>query len=158
MLLAYAMQRRNAILDAYWATGAAMPSLLSSSSTNVSSSSRPINPPDASNGPAGAPGAGPDTVSKVLTPSELDYIRAHASLVSDLAAPYRSYSVALTGSLARGPPKELYVQVKCVRELGEVVVGEGGGTIRFEEGSRYFVKRADVERLIEGGWLEEVEA
>lgn len=158
MLLAYAMQRRDAILDAYWSSGAAMPSLLGSSSSNVSSINRSLASSNA--GPSADPTVGAaaqDTVSQVLTPAELDYIRAHSALVSDLAKAYRSCSVALTGSLARGPPKELYVQVRCVRELGEVVVGDQGATIRFEEGSRYFVKRADIEKLIEGGWLEEVE-
>lgn len=97
-----------------------------------------------------------DPISKVLTPAEVDYLRAHSNLVNDLSRPYHVYTINLLGNLSRGPPKELFIQVECVKELGEVAVGDGGGMIKFEVGSRYFVKRGEVERLIEGGWLKEV--
>ncbi|KNZ44407.1 hypothetical protein VP01_919g3 [Puccinia sorghi] len=146
ILLAYAMQRRNAILDAYWASSASVPNTLLASSSNVSAekledqSSRVTDP-----------------ISKVLTPVEQEYLRGHSTLVHDLAKPYHAYTVNLLGNLARGPSRGLFIQVECMRHLGEVAVGEGGGMIKFEVGSRYFVKRSEVDRLIEGGWLREID-
>ncbi|KAI8451953.1 hypothetical protein BY996DRAFT_7259715 [Phakopsora pachyrhizi] len=147
ILLSYAMQRRNAILDAYWASSGSVPNTLASSSTNISEGNVAV----LTSGVI-------DPISKVLTPTELDYLRAHSTLVQDLAKPYHSYTVNLLGNLSRGPPKGLYIQVECLRELGEVAVGEGGAMIKFEFGSRYFVKRGEVERLIEGGWLKEIDS
>ncbi|OAV93984.1 hypothetical protein, variant [Puccinia triticina 1-1 BBBD Race 1] len=145
ILLAYAMQRRNAILDCYWACSASVPNTLVAPSTNVSA--------DKSEG--GSERAG-EPISKVLTPVELEYLRAHSTLVHDLAKPYQAYTVNLLGNLARGPARGLFIQVECMRELGEVAVGDGGGMIKFEVGSRYFVKRSEVDQLIEGGWLMEI--
>lgn len=146
ILLAYEMQRRNAILDAYWASSGSVPNTLATSASNVASGSEGTSLPPT------------DPISKALTPMELDYLRAHANLVQDLSKPYQAYTVNLLGNLSRGPPRGLYIQVECVRELGEVAVGDAGGMIKFEIGSRYFVKRGEVERLIEGGWLKEIES
>ncbi|EFP89186.1 DNA replication protein psf1 [Puccinia graminis f. sp. tritici] len=145
VLLAYAMQRRNAILDVYWACSASVPNTLVASSSNVSAEK-----------PEGSSERVSDPISKVLTPVELEYLRAHSTLVHDLAKPYHAYTVNLLGNLARGPSRGLFIQVECMRELGEVAVGDGGGMIKFEVGSRYFVKRSEVEQLIEGGWLMEI--
>lgn len=146
ILLAYAMQRRNAILDAYWTSSASVPNTLAASSSNVCGDKSKVISDRVT-----------DPISKVLTPVELEYLRAHSSLVHDLAKPYHAYTVNLLGNLARGPPRGLFIQVECMRELGEVAVGDGGGMMKFEVGSRYFVKRSEVERLIEGGWLKEVD-
>lgn len=145
VLLAYAMQRRNAILDAYWASSGSVPNTLSASSSNITSST------------VSSSSAVSDPISKVLTPAELDYLRSHSNLVNDLSRPYHAYTINLLGNLSRGPPKDLFIQVECIKELGEVSIGDGGGMIQFELGSRYFVKRGEVERLIEGGWLKEIE-
>ncbi|MBW0549647.1 hypothetical protein O181_089362 [Austropuccinia psidii MF-1] len=139
VLLAYAMQRRNAILDAYWASSASVANTLAASSSNVSAGNS-----TASTGRVAEP------IGKVLTPTEIDYLRAYSNLVHDLARPYQAYTVNLLGNLSSGPPRGLFTQVECVRELGEVAVGDGGGMIQFEVGSRYYVKRGEVERLIEG--------
>lgn len=144
-LLAYAMQRRQAILDAYWTSSGSVPNTLMASSSNITSNS------------SSSSTAVSDPISKVLTPAELDYLRAHSNLVTDLSRPYHAYTINLLGNLSRGPPKDLFIQVECVKELGEVAIGDGGGVIKFEVGSRYFVKRGEVERLIEGGWLKEID-
>ncbi|PLW19529.1 hypothetical protein PCANC_09054 [Puccinia coronata f. sp. avenae] len=149
ILLAYAMQRRNAILDAYWACSGSVANTLLASSSNVSAEKLVEG--------NGGEQRVTDGISKVLTPVEQEYLRAHSTLVHDLAKPYHAYTVNLLGNLAGGPSRGLFIQVECLRDLGEVAVGAGGAMIQFEVGSRYFVKRSEVERLIEGGWLMEID-
>ena len=53
------------------------------------------------------------------------------------------------------PPKDLYVQVRCREDYGEIATESG--TVRLERNSQHFLLRTDVEGLIRQGILEHIE-
>lgn len=53
------------------------------------------------------------------------------------------------------PPKHLYVEVRVVKECGEVVTE--GGVVHLDLHSRHFLRRSDVEYLIRQGRLVQVD-
>lgn len=65
-----------------------------------------------------------------------------------------SQELDITASITN-PPKDLHVLVCVVRDCG--VIQTESGSIDFKKGSRFMVKRADIEHLIVQGYLEEVE-
>ncbi|KAI9708421.1 MAG: DNA replication protein psf1 [Chrysothrix sp. TS-e1954] len=85
-----------------------------------------------------------------LTPEETLYAQSYSTLLTSLKNRDELYElVDLTGSLE--PPRDLFIDVRCVREGGEVTTEYG--SIRLSEGSQFWVRRGDVEGLIRGGWL-----
>lgn len=50
------------------------------------------------------------------------------------------------------PPKELFIEVRCLEDIGEIATEEG--TIVLEKDSQHFVRRSDVEAFIRLGKLE----
>ena len=52
------------------------------------------------------------------------------------------------------PPKELYIEVRCLEDIGEIATEEG--TINLEKDSQHFVRRSDVEPLIRQGLLHHI--
>ena len=116
----------------------------------------PTLPSTSSGGPA-TPGAAADPVTdddgesgNNLTPEETLHAQSYSTLLTSLKNRDELYStVDLTGSLE--PPTDLFIDVRCVREGGEVATEYG--SIRLSEGSQFWVRRGDVEGLIRGGWL-----
>ncbi|KAI9591939.1 hypothetical protein BDF19DRAFT_453071 [Syncephalis fuscata] len=53
------------------------------------------------------------------------------------------------------PPKELYVQVRAIRQ-GGLVQTEGGGALRLEPGTQCYISRQEAERLIGLGLVHRV--
>jgi GINS complex subunit 1 len=93
----------------------------------------------------------PDTRQK-LSPHEVDFLRQYNTLVMD----YRSDFIDVL-DLAMGltrPPKDLHIEVRVVAECGAIETESG--SIDFQKGQRYLVKRADVEHLIVQGYLEPI--
>ena len=62
---------------------------------------------------------------------------------------------ALSPQELERPPGELMVDVRVVKDAGEVVL-EGGERVEFRKGERFRLARNQVERLIVQGYLEEV--
>ena len=113
-----------------------------------------------------------------LSPEESEYVRRFSELVSRFQAggsiyggtPYFSetstdgYSepprilpprwtdIDITGPLT--PPKDLFVDVRVLRDAGEVQTEFG--SITLTKGSQFFVKRSDVERLVQQGYLQKL--
>jgi GINS complex subunit 1 len=52
------------------------------------------------------------------------------------------------------PPKELFIQVRCLKEHGEIFTENG--SIKLEKGTQHFVRRSDVELLIRQGVLQHI--
>mmetsp|Transcript_31882 Transcript_31882/g.95980 ORF Transcript_31882/g.95980 Transcript_31882/m.95980 type:complete len:192 (-) Transcript_31882:85-660(-) len=52
------------------------------------------------------------------------------------------------------PPKDLYIEVRCLENIGEIMTEEG--TMLLEKGSQHFLRRSDVEPLIRAGKLEHI--
>lgn len=62
----------------------------------------------------------------------------------------RNVGIDLTTDLL--PPKELFIEVRCLEDIGEIATEDG--TVQLEEGSQHFLRRSDVEPLIRAGKLE----
>ena len=87
-----------------------------------------------------------------LSPHEVDYLRQYNSSVMEFRSEF-SHELDITASITN-PPKDLHVLVHVVKDCG--VIQTELGSIQFEKGQRYMVRRADIEHLIVQGYLEEV--
>lgn len=136
-LLAYHHQRIELLRDLFWDSGIGnsgsnLAGLLASSSCTSAA----------------------DQVRRNISPSETDFIRSYANLVREYKSAFiDSVDLSAGGNLER-PPKELHVQVRVLRDVGEIETEQG--IVEFRKGSLVFVRRADVERLLAQGFLEEV--
>ena len=136
-LLAYHHQRVELLRDLFWDSGIGnsgsnLAGLLASSSCTSAA----------------------DQVRRNISPSETDFIRSYANLVREYKSAFiDAVDLSAGGNLER-PPKELHVQVRVLRDVGEIETEQG--TVEFRKGSLVFVRRADVERLLAQGFLEEV--
>lgn len=92
-----------------------------------------------------------------MSPSEVDFLRAYADLVAKYRTPFVEDGAAcdITGSLDARPPKELYIQVKVLKDVGDIVTESG--VVSFKKDSLVLVRRSTVERLIQVGYLREVD-
>ncbi|ORY35825.1 hypothetical protein BCR39DRAFT_35325 [Naematelia encephala] len=88
-----------------------------------------------------------------LSPQELDFLRGYNNLLLDYKSDFLDV-LDLTAGIDR-PPGELMVDVRVVRDAGEVVL-EGGERVEFRKGERFRLPKSQVERLIVQGYLEEV--
>ncbi|KAI6032569.1 hypothetical protein F5J12DRAFT_175908 [Pisolithus orientalis] len=87
-----------------------------------------------------------------LSPHEVDFLRQYSASVMDYRAEF-SNELDITASITH-PPKDLHVLVRVVRDCG--VIQTELGSIDFQRGQRFMVRRADIEHLIVQGYLEEV--
>ena len=93
----------------------------------------------------------PDIRSK-LSPHEVDYLRQYNSSVMEFRSEF-SHELDITASITK-PPKDLHVMVRVVKDCG--IIQTELGSIDFQKGQRFMVRRADIEHLIVQGYLEEV--
>jgi GINS complex subunit 1 len=103
-----------------------------------------------------------------LSPEEEEYLRGYNDLLA--AAKGRWTDIDLTGSLE--PPKDLFVDVRVLKDAGEIqteygYVGSGKmegrasrltlhSAINLTKNSQFFVRQGDVERLIQQGFLQKL--
>ena len=87
-----------------------------------------------------------------LAPHEVDFLREYNALVVEFRADF-SHELDITSGVTN-PPKDIHVLVRVVRDCG--VIQTEVGTIDFQKGQRFMVRRSDVEHLIVQGYLEEV--
>lgn len=125
-LLVYHNQRMEMLKSVFWASGGQLGSLLGQDKA----------------------------IRKNLAPAEVDFIRGYAQLVLDYKAAFSKASLDLTSPVMGKPPKELFVQVRVLKDIGDVETE--WGTVSFVKDSLVFVRRPDVERLILNGYLEVV--
>lgn len=89
-----------------------------------------------------------------LSPHEVDYLREYNAMVMDFRGDF-SDELDITSSVT-SPPKDIHVLVRVVKDCG--VIQTELGTIDFQKGQRFMVRRADIEHLIVQGYLEEVQS
>ena len=53
------------------------------------------------------------------------------------------------------PPRELFVEVRVLEDLGEVVLAESG-TVKLTKGSTHLLRRTEVSALVKQGVVAEV--
>lgn len=93
----------------------------------------------------------PDIRSK-LSPHEVDFLRQYNGSVMDFRSEF-SNELDITATITT-PPKDIHVLVHVIRDCG--IVQTELGSIDFQKGHRFMVRRADIEHLIVQGYLEEV--
>lgn len=82
-----------------------------------------------------------------LSAAEQEYLKHYSDLVVDYKGVWTD--VDLTGSLE--PPKDLFIDVRVLRDAGEIQTEYG--VFNLTKGSQYYVRQADVQRLIQQGYL-----
>ncbi|OAP60903.1 hypothetical protein AYL99_05905 [Fonsecaea erecta] len=97
---------------------------------------------DASAGAAAPPGT-----HNSLSPEEESYFHAYVDFLSQYKGQWTD--IDLTGSLE--PPRDLFIDVRVLKDAGEIQTEYGA--INLSKNSQFFVRQADVERLIQGGFL-----
>lgn len=137
-LLAYLAIRVGGIKERWWDAGGGLAYLLSTPATTSSTT--------------GGDGDTPDLRS-ALSPQELDFLRGYNNLLLDYKSDFLDV-LDLSAGIDK-PPGEFMVDVRVVKDAGEVVL-EGGERIDFRKGERFRLARSQVERLIVQGFLEEV--
>lgn len=90
----------------------------------------------------------PEEKRNNMSHSERDFFAVYDTLLRQYSA---STQIDLTSCLS--PPKDLHVQVKVLRDCGEIMTEEG--TISLEHGTVHHLRRRDVEHLVRQGYLEE---
>ncbi|WPG99608.1 GINS complex, Psf1 component [Acrodontium crateriforme] len=95
--------------------------------------------------PSGRNSAGP---VNSLSAEEEQYVHQY----NDLLAAYKGRwtDVDLTGSLE--PPKDIFIDVRVLKDAGEIQTEYG--SINLTKNSQFYVRQADVERLIQQGYLQ----
>lgn len=85
-----------------------------------------------------------------LSAEEEQYMHAY----SDLLAAYKGQwtDIDLTGSLE--PPKDIFIDVRVLKDAGEIQTEYG--SITLTKNSQFYVRQADVERLIQQGYLQKL--
>lgn len=134
-LLAYLSTRVGGIKERWWDAGGALAYLLSPAASSGSSAD------DA-----------PDLRSALST-QELDFMRGYNALVLDYKSDFLDV-LDIAAGIDR-PPGELMVDVRVLKDAGDVVL-DTGERVEFRKGERFRLERSQVERLIVQGFLEEV--
>ena len=85
-----------------------------------------------------------------LSAEEEQYMHAY----SDLLAAYKGQwtDIDLTGSLE--PPRDIFIDVRVLKDAGEIQTEYG--SLVLTRNSQFFVRQADVERLIQQGYLQKL--
>ena len=88
--------------------------------------------------------------SSSLNAEEEQYMHQY----SDLLAAYKGQwtDIDLTGSLE--PPKDIFIDVRVLKDAGEIQTEYG--SITLTKNSQFYVRQADVERLIQQGYLQKL--
>ncbi|KAJ3083371.1 DNA replication protein psf1 [Rhizoclosmatium hyalinum] len=158
LLLVYHRSRIDAIRDMVWELGGgAAASLAEEGGVKLNSNNmmdvddEDTNDPDhQANLNAGATGL-PASITRAMSPPELDFLSAYRSLLEE----YRGTMLDIDLSAPLVPPKDLYVDVRVVKEIGEVVA-DSGTVLKLMKGEQHYVRRSDVEKFITLGYLVQV--
>ncbi|EXJ58688.1 GINS complex subunit 1 [Cladophialophora yegresii CBS 114405] len=82
-----------------------------------------------------------------VSPEEASYFHAYSDFLGQYKAQWTD--VDLTGSLE--PPRDLFIDVRVLKDAGEIQTEYGA--INLTKNSQFFVRKGDVERLIQAGFL-----
>ncbi|KZV94466.1 GINS complex, Psf1 component [Exidia glandulosa HHB12029] len=125
ILLAYIQSRLDRLRDLYWGAGGALAHLL-----------------------------GNAALRERLSPHEVDFLRQYHDMVVVARAEYEFGDILDLTAGIDVPPKELHVDVRVLKDIGDVHTEQG--TIDFRKGQRFQLRRPDIEHLIVQGYLEEI--
>jgi GINS complex subunit 1 len=89
----------------------------------------------------------PEAISSKMSLEEKNFINAYGKLLIDYG---ETVGIDLTSDLV--PPKDLKVQVRVLRECGEICLESG--TVDLQKGTVHFLKRREIEQLVRVGDVE----
>ncbi|KAJ2776056.1 DNA replication protein psf1 [Coemansia javaensis] len=105
-----------------------------------------------------APSLVPAELLQRLSPEEQGFAREYARLnaayrdaVEEQLCPADSLDWTASGEL---PPRDLFVEVRVVRDCGEIVTESG--VVNLQPGTQHYLRRSDVEHLLTIGYLEHI--
>ncbi|WWC90470.1 DNA replication complex GINS protein PSF1 [Kwoniella dendrophila CBS 6074] len=153
-LLAYLLNRVGGIKERWWDAGGGLAYLLSNHGNNsigggggesskIPSNESHINLDNDNN-----------DLRSNLSPQELDFLREYNNLLLDYKSDFLDV-LDLTSSIDKPPSLDLMIDVRVLKDAGEVFL-EGGEKINFKKGQRFRLNKSSIERLIVQGFLEEV--
>ncbi|KAK5675437.1 DNA replication protein psf1 [Elasticomyces elasticus] len=90
-----------------------------------------------------------DTTSS-LSAEEEQYMHQYSNLLAAYKGQWTD--IDLTGSLE--PPKDIFIDVRVLKDAGEIQTEYG--SITLTKNSQFYVRQADVERLIQQGYLQKL--
>ncbi|KAJ3032853.1 DNA replication protein psf1 [Rhizophlyctis rosea] len=93
----------------------------------------------------------PASTKKNLSPAESEFISSYSSLI----ATYRGAFLDVDLGAALVPPKDLFVEVRVLKDCGEVMTESG--SVWLVKDSQHYLKRTDVEGFITAGFLKHVD-
>ncbi|CAN6650329.1 DNA replication complex GINS protein Psf1p [Trichomonascus vanleenenianus] len=85
-----------------------------------------------------------------LSPNEQEYLHKYSDLLVDYKGEWTD--IDLTGSVE--PPRDLFVDVRVLKDAGEIQTEYG--VFNLTKNSQFFVRQADVQRLIQQGYLQKL--
>lgn len=88
--------------------------------------------------------------SSNLSYHEQEYLRKYKEIISEYKGEYTD--VDLNGSM--DPPQGIFIDVRVLKDIGEIQTEYG--VFNMTKNSQFFVRQADVERLIQQGYLEKI--
>ncbi|XP_027343963.1 DNA replication complex GINS protein PSF1 [Abrus precatorius] len=93
----------------------------------------------------------PQEVEEKLCHSEEEYFKKHSAALKSYMS---KLLVDLTVDMV--PPKDPYIQVRVLDDIGEGIVLSDNKTANFARHSMHFLKRTDAEQFISRGLMEEL--
>lgn len=82
---------------------------------------------------------------------EQDFYKNYQNLITNYKLKFGEY-LDLTGDLE--PPTDIFIDVRCLKDGGDVTTEYG--SFNLIKDSQFYVRKSDVERLIQQGYLEEI--
>ena len=92
----------------------------------------------------------PETVTQNLSKDEVTYFKNYTKLIEDYSKNAVKWNIDITTTLE--PPRELYVEVKVLEDLGEVYLADTG-TVKLQKNSVHYLKKSDIEGFLKQGSL-----
>ncbi|KAI5958138.1 PSF1 [Candida margitis] len=82
---------------------------------------------------------------------EQDFYKNYQNLITNYKSKFGEY-LDLTSDLE--PPTDIFIDVRCLKDGGDVTTEYG--SFNLIKDSQFYVRKSDVERLIQQGYLEEI--
>ncbi|KAK3811987.1 MAG: subunit of the GINS complex [Benniella sp.] len=94
----------------------------------------------------------PEGSRRLLSPDEIIFFNEYEKQCRNKYSNLSEFGEIDLGLGMISPPKEVFITVRVLKDCGDIVT-ESGATLSLKKNSEHFVKRGDVERLINQGYL-----
>lgn len=87
--------------------------------------------------------------------AERNFYKAYLASMDQLAQEYAVNGVPLDLTVDMTPPKELFIEVRCQKDYGAVMLPESG-EVNLQRNTTHLLRRSEVDHLIKQGVLTEI--